>query len=170
MDVHLRRGSLQSGSDAESDGAACLTNAANRFTATLRSYIYSQKAHPGRAKAVLKLRKYRWKNFRYAFQQPARATKAVGVRFCPQRKVLVMNAGFDRHFPPEVWEEYAMGVQSAEMEEHVLICPACQELLAEADEYIRVAKAALSRTRRRLSKPVSSAIALAFALLLLRLP
>ena len=80
-----------------------------------------------------------------------------------------MNAGFDRHFPPEVWEEYAMGVQSAEMEEHVLICRACQELLAEADEYIRVAKAALSRTRR-LSKPVSSAIALAFTLLLLRLP
>lgn len=81
-----------------------------------------------------------------------------------------MNAGFDRHFSPEAWEEYALGVQSEEMEEHVLICPACQELLAEADEYIRVAKAALSRTRRRLSKPVSAAIALAFALLLLRLP
>jgi hypothetical protein len=75
-----------------------------------------------------------------------------------------MNASFDRHVSPEVWEEYAMGVQSEEerkpLEEHLLICPACQDMLAEADEYIRVAKAALSRTQRKLSKPVSAAIAM----------
>ena len=26
-----------------------------------------------------------------------------------------MNAGFDRHFPEEVWEEYAMGMPSEEV-------------------------------------------------------
>jgi hypothetical protein len=82
-----------------------------------------------------------------------------------------MNTGFDRHFAKrtardrlvyggnqsrpaalcatftaDVWEEYAMGMQSEEacepLEEHLLICSACQDLLAEADEYIRVAKTA----------------------------
>jgi hypothetical protein len=76
-----------------------------------------------------------------------------------------MNAGFDRHFSKEIWEEYAMGMKSERdcmpLEEHLLICPACQDLLAEADEYIQAAKAALSRTRRRLSKPVASAVTLA---------
>jgi hypothetical protein len=76
-----------------------------------------------------------------------------------------MNAGFDRHFPAEAWEEYALGMPSEEdctsMEEHLLICPACQDLLAQADEYIEIAKAALSRTRRRLSKPVAVAATLA---------
>jgi hypothetical protein len=78
-----------------------------------------------------------------------------------------MNAGFDRHFPEEVWEEYAMGMRSEQdckpLEEHLLICSACQELLAEADEYIRVAKAATALTRgkrRRLSKPVTAAATL----------
>jgi hypothetical protein len=76
-----------------------------------------------------------------------------------------MNAGFDRHFPAEAWEEYALGMPSEEdctsMEEHLLICPACQDLLAQADEYIEIAKAALARTRRRLSKPVAVAATLA---------
>lgn len=85
-----------------------------------------------------------------------------------------MNASFDRHSPEDVWEEYAMGMLSEEdckpLEEHLLICPACQQVLAEADEFIRVTKAASSLTRRRFSKPVSSAVALAVALLLFRLP
>jgi len=79
-----------------------------------------------------------------------------------------MNASFDRHFPAEVWEEYALGMQSEEdcrsLEEHLLICSACQNLLADADEYIRVAKAAGSRAagaRRRLSKPMAAATTLA---------
>jgi len=79
-----------------------------------------------------------------------------------------MNAGFDRHFPAEVWEKYALGMQSEEdcksLEEHLLICSACQDLLADADEYIRVAKAAAALaagTRRRLSKPVAAATTLA---------
>jgi hypothetical protein len=75
-----------------------------------------------------------------------------------------MNASFDQHSATEVWEKYAMGMLLQEdckpLEEHLLICPACQDLLAETDEYIRVAKTALSSTRRRLSKPVSAAMAL----------
>ena len=89
-----------------------------------------------------------------------------------------MNASFDRHFPEQVWEEYAMGLQSQEdcisLEEHLLICSACQDLLAEVDEYIRVARAAAAifertagartaraRRARRLSKPVMTASTLA---------
>jgi hypothetical protein len=83
-----------------------------------------------------------------------------------------MNAGFDRHFPEEIWEEYAMGMQSEEdckpLEEHLLICAACQDLLAEADEYIRIANAATALaagTGRRWSKPVATAMTLVCALL-----
>jgi hypothetical protein len=78
-----------------------------------------------------------------------------------------MNAGFDRHFPhfPEdVWEAYALGMQSEEactsLEEHLLICPACQDQLAQADEYIQVVRSAaalMARTAKRLSKPVGAA-------------
>jgi len=61
-----------------------------------------------------------------------------------------MNAGFD-HFPESIWEAYSMDALSEEdcaaVEEHLLICPACQELLADTDEYVRVARAALRRTR-----------------------
>jgi hypothetical protein len=82
-----------------------------------------------------------------------------------------MNAGFDRHsphFPQEVWEAYTLGMQSEEdrrpLEEHLLLCSACQDLLANVDEYIRVVKAAAALaagTRRRLSKPVATAVTLA---------
>ncbi len=84
-----------------------------------------------------------------------------------------MNAGFD-HFPESTWEAYSMGTlseeDSAPLEEHLLICPACQDLLAEADEMVRVAKAALSRVKQKLSKPVATAVALAGALLMFRFP
>ena len=84
-----------------------------------------------------------------------------------------MNASFDQHFSTEVWEKYALGLLTEEdctpVEEHLLICSVCQQLLAEADEYIRIAKAALSRTRKRLSKPVVAAVALTITLLMFRL-
>jgi len=83
-----------------------------------------------------------------------------------------MNAGFDRHYPAEVWEKYSMGMQSEDdctpLEEHLLLCPACQDLVAQADEYIRVVKAAAALaagTRRRLSKPMAAAATLVNALL-----
>jgi hypothetical protein len=98
-----------------------------------------------------------------------------------------MNTGFDLHFhkrpartfraqsgelsPPafcevftnDVWEEYALGMRSQNdcmhLEEHLLLCHACQDRLAKADEYIRVAKTAtrLSGSRKRLSKPAAAA-------------
>jgi predicted transcriptional regulator len=78
-----------------------------------------------------------------------------------------MNAGFDRHFSEQVIEEYALGMQSkgecTPLEEHLLICSACQDLLAEADEYIQAVKAAaalLAGAPRRLSKPVAAAATL----------
>ena len=92
-----------------------------------------------------------------------------------------MNAGFDRHFTAEVLEEYALGIQSEEdctsLEEHLLICSACQDLLAETDEYIQAVKTAAallasqngegnapvssSSMRRRWSKPMATAETLA---------
>jgi hypothetical protein len=123
-----------------------------------------------------------------------------GISSVPARKVLVMNAGFDReipHFPKrtaldaptderqdlrpaalcaryqeDVWEQYALGMLSKadceSLEEHLLICPACQDALAGADEYIESVKAAAdlltsqddSRTSRRLSKPMAAAATL----------
>jgi predicted anti-sigma-YlaC factor YlaD len=90
-----------------------------------------------------------------------------------------MNTGLDRHFPYQVWEDYALGGLSESdcvpVEEHLLGCPACQDLLAEAEEYIETAKTALTlmthpgegqppvtdkRTRRRLSKMAASAASL----------
>jgi hypothetical protein len=75
-----------------------------------------------------------------------------------------MNAGFDRHYSEQVFEEYALGMRPEEdcasLEEHLLICPACQDLLAEEDDYIQVVKVAaalLAGTARRLSKPVAAA-------------
>jgi hypothetical protein len=91
-----------------------------------------------------------------------------------------MNTSFDRHFAYQDWEEYALGRRSEEdctpLEEHLLICHACQDLLAEADAYIQAAKAAAAllapldgqgkpvtdtRTRRKLSKRAAAAATLA---------
>jgi anti-sigma factor RsiW len=76
-----------------------------------------------------------------------------------------MNASRDGHFSAEAWEEYARGTLSEEdsepLEEHLLVCPACQDSLAASDDYIRVVKAAMSGTRSRWSKPVASAVTLA---------
>jgi hypothetical protein len=75
-----------------------------------------------------------------------------------------MNAALHQHYSEPMWEDYAMGRLSGEecepLEEHLLICPACQGLLAEVDQFIRAAKAALSATRSTLSKPMSSAVTL----------
>ncbi len=81
-----------------------------------------------------------------------------------------MNSGFNRHFEEEVLEEYALGMRSEEdcksLEEHLLICPACQDLLAEVDEYVEVAKAAaalLTGTAKPISKRAMSAATVAGA-------
>jgi len=96
-----------------------------------------------------------------------------------------MNADLDRHFPAEVWEEYVLGMRSEEdcklLEEHLLICSTCQDLLVQADEYIRIMKAALAQdapadpggkpvtgagSRKSLSKPFKASAALAGGMLL----
>ena len=81
----------------------------------------------------------------------------------------MLKTGLNRHLPYAFWEEYAMGMLSAEectpKEEHLLVCPTCQDLLAEADEYIEIVKTALTRmtqvknerTRKRLSKGAAAA-------------
>ena len=78
-----------------------------------------------------------------------------------------MTTRLDQHISEEVLEEYALGMQSNQdckpLEEHLLICSACQDLLAATDEYIRVAKAAAALTRRPtnpLPKPVATAVTL----------
>jgi hypothetical protein len=81
----------------------------------------------------------------------------------------------NQHIPEEILEELAMELLSEEIcafwEEHLLICAACQDRLAETDEYIAVVKdaaAAISdpplgdnrspttkfRSRRGLAKPM----------------
>ena len=81
-----------------------------------------------------------------------------------------MNTAFNNHFPYQRWEEYAMGLlseqQAEPLEEHLLVCSACQDLLAEADEYLAVVRAALnvvapndSQKRKRPSKKALGAAA-----------
>ncbi len=59
-----------------------------------------------------------------------------------------MNDCMGSHFLEDVLERYAMGRLSIEecvpLEEHLLICPACQTSLVAAEEYIRVARAAIA--------------------------
>ena len=101
-----------------------------------------------------------------------------------------MRPELNHHIPEEILEEFAMQmlgeVDSARWEEHMLICAACQDRVAEADEYIRTMKAVASAMcdsavgenrppttdltgRRGLSEPMMAAVtqaALLFAVLL----
>jgi len=58
-----------------------------------------------------------------------------------------MNTGFDSHASEDVLEAYAMGrlsdQDSTPLEEHLLICLACQNRLEAVDEFVRVTKAAV---------------------------
>ncbi len=89
-----------------------------------------------------------FENFRglYVLMQWTVGSSCWGSVPFPSRKVLAMTTSFDRHFAEEIWEQYAMRQRSEEdcqpLEEHLLICSRCQQLLAAADTYIQVAKAA----------------------------
>jgi hypothetical protein len=76
-----------------------------------------------------------------------------------------MNASFDGHFEEEVFEEYALGMRSEEdcksLEEHLLICSACQDLLAEMDEYVEAAKAASALLAGKVRPPSKRAMSAA---------
>jgi anti-sigma factor RsiW len=82
-----------------------------------------------------------------------------------------VNTGLDHHFSQDEWENYALckfsGEECAPLEEHLLICPACQDMLAELDEYVEVLRAGTAlldpaavtdpRMRRRISKKTAKA-------------
>jgi anti-sigma factor RsiW len=59
-----------------------------------------------------------------------------------------MNTGFAFHISEDALEEYALGrLPSAHCEpldEHLLVCPACQNALEVIDDYVNVIRAALA--------------------------
>jgi hypothetical protein len=67
-----------------------------------------------------------------------------------------MQASFE-HAQGEHLERYSMGTlvgpEAEALEEHLLVCPACQDELAEVDAYVRTMRVAASRLR--LVEPVS---------------
>jgi hypothetical protein len=59
-----------------------------------------------------------------------------------------MNLCLELHYPDDVLERYAMGKLSAldyvPLEEHLLICTACQTNLLAVEDYVKIARAALA--------------------------
>ncbi|MGB9606715.1 MAG: anti-sigma factor family protein, partial [Bryobacteraceae bacterium] len=64
-----------------------------------------------------------------------------------------MACQFESHPSEERWEEYALGLldedDSAELEEHLLVCPQCQDKLAETDAFIYAMREAARRLRQQ---------------------
>ncbi|HUA20643.1 MAG TPA: hypothetical protein VMB25_17970 [Bryobacteraceae bacterium] len=67
-----------------------------------------------------------------------------------------MNAGLGRHLSEEFLEEWVFhrlpGSVCASLEEHLLVCPTCQDRLAEIDEFVFVLKAAFLAPAASISK------------------
>ncbi len=61
-----------------------------------------------------------------------------------------MHAGFE-HATEDMLEAYSLGTLSAQdvevLEEHLLICPQCQDRLTEIDEYVRHIRVAAAKLR-----------------------
>ena len=66
-----------------------------------------------------------------------------------------MNSCLELHYPDDVLERCAMGGLSSldyvPLEEHLLICTACQTKLLAVEEYIAVVRAALAAASPRRS-------------------
>jgi hypothetical protein len=66
-----------------------------------------------------------------------------------------MQTGFMGHMGEEALERYSMGTlpedELGPFEEHLLICPKCQERLKETDAYVRAMRAAAARLRNKRS-------------------
>jgi anti-sigma factor RsiW len=64
-----------------------------------------------------------------------------------------MARHFTQHPDEDRWEQYALGLlseeQIAEMEEHLLVCPDCQDRLAETDAYIYAVRQAARNLQRK---------------------
>ena len=60
-----------------------------------------------------------------------------------------MNTCFEAHFPDEFLESYAMSElfspDCGPLEEHLLLCVACQKRLIKVEEFILIAKAAMAQ-------------------------
>jgi anti-sigma factor RsiW len=69
-----------------------------------------------------------------------------------------MNAGSDC-IPEDLLETHAWGrlseIDSAPLEEHLLLCAACQDRLAQLDDYLRVARAAAEALAEDSSAPAA---------------
>jgi hypothetical protein len=74
-----------------------------------------------------------------------------------------MRPDLNHHVPEEILDELAMEMLSEQDSEfwgeHLLVCEACQDRLAETDEFIAATKAAAKsiRSGRGLAKPVAVA-------------
>ena len=79
-----------------------------------------------------------------------------------------MNIDLTHHFPERVLEKYAMGrlseQESGPLEEHLLICGDCRQVLSNLDEYLDIVRAALAESDsehvtafKAVKKPVCSA-------------
>src|SRR5690348_719537 len=82
----------------------------------------------------------------------------------PQRRCSVVKASFSSHISEDLLEKYALRKltepELATVEEHLLVCPKCQDHLDEVDEYIQVMKLAVAqdpamRPRQRAWLPFS---------------
>ena len=66
-----------------------------------------------------------------------------------------MSNRFNAHIPEESFELYSMGrlpeKELGNFEEHILVCPACEERLTESDRFVRVMR---ETTRRLQTAPV----------------
>ena len=66
-----------------------------------------------------------------------------------------MNFCLELHYPDDILERYAMGrlstLECVPLEEHLLICRACQTKLLAVEEYIAVVRAALAAASPRRS-------------------
>jgi anti-sigma factor RsiW len=69
-----------------------------------------------------------------------------------------MNDGNEDHIPDQALEEYSRGALSEEeaghLEEHLLICPHCQDRLADTDEFVRAMRDATARLQMELPSPL----------------
>jgi hypothetical protein len=64
-----------------------------------------------------------------------------------------MSTRFDAHIPEESLELYSMGrLPQHEFEEHLLVCPVCEERLTESDRYVRVMREATRRLQTATAK------------------
>lgn len=62
-----------------------------------------------------------------------------------------MPAAFDRHISEDALERYSLGIlaemEVPPLEEHLLICPSCQDRLAQMDSFVRATQRAARKLR-----------------------